>query len=172
MNNESTSDTISTLSAGLQLFSGEEMTDKKAAYLSYRISNFSSRESEKLANVSRKQVMRWRESDPQFRHLEGEGLPGLRDSMSNKLLDMQFTRNFRLVMEKDFRVMYKDATGEPMTASELRYMEKIRQHYTPQSLAAVRQILNGGTIEQPFDFTKLVMEIKREQITIVQENRG
>lgn len=145
---------------------------KKAGYLSYRVSNFSMRESCKLANVSEKQVRRWREASEEFNHLDTDGLTELRKQMANEYLDMQFTRNFRLVMEKDFRVLFRDATGETLSEVENKYLEKIRQHYTPQSLAMIKQLLGGGTIDQPFDFTKLTMTIKREQIEIVGENNG
>jgi hypothetical protein len=33
----------------------------------------------------------------------------------------------------------------------------------------VKQLLGGGTVAQPFDFTKLTLSIKREQIEITQE---
>ncbi|MFA5384154.1 MAG: hypothetical protein WC364_05745 [Eubacteriales bacterium] len=165
-------DAINIIAAAIPAFDGDEMSHKKALYLSYRISNFTSRESEKLANVSHKQVTRWRQSDPQFLELDGTGLTNLRKTMSNEFLDMQFTRNFRLIMEKDFQVLYKDATNEPLTLSEMNYLAKIRQHYTPQSLAVVKQLLSGGTVDAPFDFTKLTLEVRREQITIVQEQHG
>ena len=82
---------------------------------------------------------------------------------------MQFTRNFHLVLEKDFKVLYKDAIGDELTENDIKYLEKIRQHYTPQSLAMVKQLLGGGTVDQPFDFTRLTMTIKREQIEIREE---
>ena len=165
-------DTINILASAIPQFDGDEISHKKALYLSYRISNFTSRESEKLANVSHKQVTRWRQNDPKFVELDGSGLTQLRKTMSNQFLDMQFTRNFRLIMEKDFQVLYKDAIKEPLTQSEMVYMAKIRKHYTPQSLAMIKQLLGGGTTESPFDFTKLTLEVRREQITIVQEQHG
>ena len=145
---------------------------KKANYLSYRVSNFSMRESCQLANVSEKQVGRWRKDDPTFNHLDTDGLTELRKTMASEYMDMQFTRNFRLVMEKDFRVLFKDATEpEKMDDADHKYLEKIRQHYTPQSLAMVKQILGGGNVSEPFDFTKQVlkMTVRQQDIEIVQE---
>jgi hypothetical protein len=145
---------------------------KKAEYLSFRTSYFSVRESCQLAKVSEKQVRRWREADPTFNHLDTDGLTELRKQFSDNYIDMQFSRNFRLVMQKDFTILFKDATEpEKMTEAETRYLEKVRAHYTPQSLAMVKQILSGGTTEEPFNFTKEVMKlsIKREQIEIVEE---
>lgn len=145
---------------------------KKADYLSYRVSYFSFRESCELGKVSEKQVRRWRQSDEQFNYLDTEGLTELRKQFSNEYLDMQYTRNFQLMLQKDFKVLYKDAIGKELNDTESKYLEKIRQHYTPQSLAMVKQLLGGGTVEQPFDFTKLTMTIKREQIEITQERHG
>ena len=148
---------------------GDTTEAKRADYLSKRICNFSVRESCKLANVSEKSVRRWRDADSHFLHLDTEGMTDLRKTLSTQLIDMEFTRNFHLVLQKDFRVLYKDAIGDVLSESENEYLMKIRQHYTPQSLAMVKQLLGGGTVETPFDFTKLTMTIKREQIQITQE---
>ena len=159
--------------------------NKKATYLSYLIANFAHREACQLTPVSEKQVRRWKEADPNFLHICTEGLQDLRKEFASTFIDMQFTRNFHLVLQKDFRVLYKDAVlsqiiadgrtpteSQKLTENEVRYLEKIRQHYTPQSLAMVKQLLGGGTVDQPFDFTRLTMEIKREQITITQEQNN
>lgn len=143
--------------------------DKKTTYLSYLIANFAHREACQLTPVSEKQVRRWKDADLNFDHICGEGLQALRKEFANVFIDMQFTRNFHLVLEKDFRILYKDALGQELTENEFAYLAKIRQHYTPQSLAMVKQLLGGGSVEQPFDFTKLTMTIKREQIEITQE---
>jgi len=143
--------------------------NKKATYLSYLIANFAHREACQLTPVSEKQVHRWKEADENFAEICTTGLQALRKEFANTFIDMQFTRNFHLILQKDFRVLYKDALGNELSENEVRYLEKIRQHYTPQSLAMVKQLLSGGTVEQPFDFTKLTLSIKREQIDIVQE---
>jgi len=149
---------------------GATPESKRADYLSKRICNFSVRESCQLANVHEKSVRRWRDSDPQFRYLDTEGMTDLRKKFSTELLDMQFTRNMHLVLQKDFRVLYKDAVEpEHLTQADMDYIGKIRQHYTPQSLAMIKQLLGGGTTKEPFDFTKIVMTIKREQIEVTQE---
>jgi hypothetical protein len=142
---------------------------KKANYLSYLIANFAHREACQLTPVSEKQVRRWKDADENFEKLCTSGLTELRKQFANQFIDMQFTRNFHLVLQKDFRVLYKDALGGKLDENENKYLEKIRQHYTPQSLAMVKQLLGGGTVEQPFDFTRLTLSIKREQIDIVQE---
>lgn len=143
---------------------------KRADYLSKRVCNFSMHEACKLANVSMKSVHRWRDADPHFLYLDTEGMTNLRKKLSTEYVDMEFTRNFHLVMQKDFRVLYKDATApSTMSDQEIAYLNKIRQHYTPQSLAMVKQLLGGGSVEQPFDFTKLTLTLKREQTEIKYE---
>jgi len=149
---------------------GATPESKRADYLSKRICNFSVRESCQLAGVHEKSVRRWREADPEFCRLDTSGMTDLRKALSTHLLDFQFTRNMHLVLQKDFRVLYKDAVEpEHMTEKDTEYLNKIRQHYTPQSLAMVKQLLGGGTVEKPFDFTKLTLSIKREQIEVTQE---
>ena len=156
----------------LPILQGDVGDGKKASYLSKRVCNFSMRESCQLANVTEKSVRRWREADPHFNYLDTTGINDIRKKFATELIDMQFTRNFHLVLEKDFKVLYKDAVDDPknpLTQEETEYILKIRQHYTPQSLAMVKQLLGGGTVDQPFDFTRLTMTIKREQIEIVKE---
>ena len=148
---------------------GATPESKRADYLSKRICNFSVREACQLAKVSEKSVRRWRDADLEFCRLDTEGMTDLRKALSTQLLDFQFTRNMHLVLQKDFRVLYKDAVGVTLTETEVEYLNKIRQHYTPQSLAMIKQLLGGGTVEKPFDFTKLTLTLKREQISITQE---
>lgn len=157
------SETTTIAKAALPLFGDD---GKKADYLSYRVSYFSFRESCELGKVSEKQVRRWRATDEQFNHLDTEGLTELRKQFSNEYLEMQYTRNFQLVLQKDFKILYKDATDVQLTDVETKYLEKIRQHYTPQSLGIVKQLLSGGSTAEPFNFTELTMTIKREQIEI------
>ena len=154
----------------LPMIQGDGGTGKRAEYLAKRVANFSMRESCKLAGVTEKSVHRWREADANFNYLDTEGLTELRKSLGAELLNMEFTRNFHLVLEKDFKILYKDAVSEtpgaiPLTEDEKIYLLKIRQHYTPQSLAMVKQLLGGGTVEAPFNFTDFIFTLKREKVT-------
>lgn len=138
-----------------------EEDSKKSEYLGYRLNFFSRQEATELTGIHPKTVTRWRE-DPQFALIDGDGLTTLRKTLQTEFTDMQFSRNFHMVLKKDFRILYKDACSQPLTEYEQDYLIKIRQHYTPQSLAMVKQLLNGGTVEEPFNFTKLTLTIKRE----------
>lgn len=137
--------------------------EKKASYITKRICNFSVREACQLANVTEKSVRRWRAADPRFNHLDTDGLTELRKTLANEFIDLQFTRNFHMVLDKDFKILYKDAIGTTLTEDESNYLVKMRAHYTPQALAVVKQLLSGGTIDEPFNFTKTVMTIRRER---------
>jgi len=162
-------ETEQTAEALLPLLSGDGFNAKRAEYLGKRVCNFTVREACKLAGIHEKTVHRWREADSQFEYLDTEGMTNLRKQLGMEFLNMQFTRNMSLFLEKDFKVLYKDATGAPMTDDDKIYLSKVRQHYTPQSLAMIKQLVGGGSIEEPFNFTKLTMTLKREQIEITQE---
>ena len=139
---------------------------KKASYLSYIIAGFSVMEAVKLADIHLKTVSRWRESDPVFVELEAKSHTELRRGLADHLIDIEFTRNFRLVLAKDFKILYKDASGEVLSENENEYLNLIRKFYTPQQFAMLRQMIGGGDAPAAFDFTKTVLEIRlsKEQV--------
>lgn len=137
---------------------------KKSKYLSYIVSNFSVTEAAKLANVHLKTVREWRKADPRFEEIENRGLTDLRKQLSKELIDIEFTRNFRMVLQKDFNVLFKTVTGVTLSDREHQYLLQIRKHYTPQQLAMIKQILGEVTgADKEFDFTKLTLTIRRER---------
>ena len=139
---------------------------KKAKYLSFRVANFSVIESCKLAKIHIKSVRRWRELDPAFYAIDVTNLENIRKELSAQFTDIEFTRNFRLVLAKDFEILSKSMTeGQVLNEFEENYLLKLRAHYTPQSLAMVKQLLKGGTISEPFNFTKYVLTLTREKET-------
>jgi len=162
-------ETEQTAEALLPLLSGDGFNAKRAEYLSKRVCNFTVRESCKLCGIHEKTVHRWREADSQFEILDTAGMTNLRKQLGMEFLNMQFTRNMSLFLEKDFKVLYKDAVGGTLTDDEKTYLAKIRQYYTPQSLGMIKQLVGGSTVEEPFNFTKLTMTLKREQIEVIQE---
>ena len=136
---------------------------KKARYLSYMIAGFSIMESVKLAKIHLKTVKIWRNTDPKFKELE-DSTPELRRELADHLIDIEFTRNFRLVLAKDFEILFKDATDQLLTEKEQAYLLVIRKFYTPEQLIRIRQ-LAGGTDNtgEAFDFTKTVLTIRLEK---------
>lgn len=146
---------------------GDTTDNKRASYVAKRICGFTVRESCKMAGLCEKTIRRWREADETFARMDTEGLTELRKQLASNIIDMQFTRNFHMFLEKDFKVLYKDAT-EPskLTDDDKKYLNRIRQYYTPQALAMVKQILGGGTVEEPFNFSKMVLRVEREKIEV------
>lgn len=137
---------------------------KKARYLSYIVAGFSVMEAVALAKVHLKSVKRWREEDPNFQPLEEQAIGELREQLSNQLIDIEFTRNFRLILAKDFQILFKDAQNQTLTEKEQQYLFVIRKFYTPQQLAMIKQLV-GGTVgqQEAFDFTKTVLTIRLER---------
>jgi len=139
---------------------------KKSRYLGYVVAGFSTTEAMKLAKVHPATVRRWREEDETFLGLERQAGGELRERLANTLVDIEYTRNFRLVLAKDFNILYKDATDQKLTDREQQYLLLIRKFYTPQQLAMVRQLLSGnGQSSEAFDFTRTVLEIRLSKET-------
>ncbi len=135
---------------------------KKAQFLKYIIAGFSKTEASKLCKLGKyphKTLHRW-EEDPIFMALLEKSKSSLRDELANKLVDIEFTRNFMLVLQKDFDVMFKDALGEEvLTKDEVEYLKLIRKFYTPQQYAQVKQMAVGNILEGGFDWSKTAVEI-------------
>ena len=134
--------------------------DKKAAFLGYIVAGFSRAESQRLAGIHRKTLARWN-NEPDFAEFMSK-LPEVRKGLSDQLLDIEFTRNFRLILAKDFRILYKDALGQALTETEIDYLKTIRKFYTPQHLLMMRQMLTGESADKDaaIDWTKTVLEIR------------
>ena len=134
--------------------------DRKAAYLGYLIAGFSRVEAKRLTGIHDRTLTRWTQGDPDFVEFVSK-IPDVRRKLSDQLLDIEYTRNFKLVLSKDFKVLYKDATGKLLTEQEQQYLQSIRKFYTPQHLTMLRQLLSGKDESgEAFDFTKTVLEIR------------
>lgn len=139
--------------------------DRKAAFLGYLVAGFSKAEATKLTKIHKKTLTRWYQGDPDFVKFLDQ-IPEVREKLSNQILDLEYTRNFKLVLSKDFQVLYKDAIkdqpgGKPLTPQEEEYLQHIRKFYTPQHLLMLRQLLTGDNKSgEAFDFTRTVLEIR------------
>lgn len=121
----------------------------KTNYLSYRSCGFGEREAAKLSGVSQRSVQRWRAYDPRFKVLDTEGLSELRAKVSVNYLQMEFTRNFRMLLDVDRAVITKKLQAKPLTKEDIDYLGKIRPMYTPQQLSA----LEGTILPEEFHAT-------------------
>lgn len=139
--------------------------DKKAAFLGYLVAGFSKHDAARLTGIHFKTYHRWVDSDPAFVEFMAK-IPDVRHKLSDELLDLEFTRNFKLVLGRDFKVLHKDATGQELTEAEQQYLLAIRKFYTPQHLVMLRQLLSGQDESgKAFDFTQTVLEIRLSKET-------
>jgi hypothetical protein len=154
--------TINSIEAQLPVLEGD---DKKTKYLVYRSAGFSTQESCKLAECHPKSVERWSRQDAEFKRLDTEGLTDLRESVGNKVLYMQFSRNFQYFLKTDFELLKRFMNNEELSVQEMQYVSKARGMYTPQSLGMLQQLLSPDK-KSNFDFSKFSITIKQERESI------
>jgi len=159
--------TIDTIESVLPDFDDGEANSQKTRYLSFRIASFSREEARKLAKVTKDQLKKWRREDEKFLYFDGLGVSDTRKKLCAEYNAIQYSRNFRLIMEKDFNILYKDAQGEQLTKQEEKYLTTIRAYYNPQSLSMLNQ-LAGGKNEEEFNYTNFVLKVRREEVTITK----
>lgn len=117
--------------------------DRKRRYLSFRLCGFDRNEAVKFAGIQVRTVYHWREHDPEFERLEKTNLLDIRNQFSKEIIKLDFTRNFKLALERDFQVLeqaVKDATK--LTRDEVIYLGKIRALYTPQQFQVLEGVLS------------------------------
>ena len=136
---------------------------KKSKYLAYRVCGFNMKESMDRADVTYNSIKRWRGEDEEFYKLDTTGLNELKEKLSAKYLNVEFTRNFHLVLQKDLIVLTKSIhVPELMTSQENQYLLKLRAFYTPQQYAIIQQLIGEAT-SAGFDFTKFIIQVKQER---------
>lgn len=129
--------------------------DTRAKYLGYLCCGFSDEESLYVLGLNRTWLETMRE-DSKFTDLE-ERIPELRKVLSQEYTEMDFYRNFRMVLEKDHRVLRTslgmelvedEETGEmvpeQLSSFDQQYLLKMRSAYTPQQLQLLEAVAKGG----------------------------
>jgi len=129
--------------------------DDRAKYLGYLCCGFSDEESLYVLGLTRSWLTDAR-LDSKFAELE-ERIPELRKELSQEYTELDFYRNFRMVLEKDHRVLRTslgmelvedEDTGEmvhaQLTPFDQQYLLKLRSAYTPQQLQLLKAIASGG----------------------------
>jgi len=128
--------------------------DLRCKYLGYLACGFSDEEALYVLGLNRN----WLESarqDGKFTDLE-ERIPEFRKELSQEYTELDFYRNFRMVLEKDHRILRKsldmelvedDETGElvpaEMTSFDQQYLLRLRSAYTPQQLQLLEAVVSG-----------------------------
>ena len=147
--------------------------DDRSRYLGLRASGFTIREALGLIGKAKSTLSAWRH-DEKFLELEDK-IPELRKTLALEYASLEFLRNYRLVLEKDYRVVKSslekrtvvhDDNGKPhtvpMDSQDYQYLLKMRAHYTPQQLQAIEQLFgNGGSGGVATNFTDFVLELSR-----------
>ena len=123
--------------------------DIRSKYLSYLACGFSDEEALFVLrlNYSWLDLMR---NDSVFADLELR-IPEIRRELGREYAELDFLRNFRMVLEKDHRVLRKslemevDEEGNPigLDSYEHQYLLKLRGAYTPQQLQLLETVISG-----------------------------
>jgi hypothetical protein len=136
--------------------------DNKGMYLGYRACGFSVREALRAIGIGKSSLSNWRAEDAEFVRLE-QDLPNIRKQLAKDYVELEFLRNFRLVLEKDFRVVQKSLgnileDGEPadMSKYDQEYLLKMRGQYTVDQMKALEAIVGQ---QSGFSFTELMQDI-------------
>lgn len=138
--------------------------DDRCRYIGYLACGFSDEESLFVLGLTRDWLKSARQ-DSKFTDLE-ERVPELRKELSREYTEMDFYRNFRMVLEKDHRILRKslemelevdEETGElvpaEMTPYDQQYLLRLRGAYTPQQLQLLGAVAGG---EGSFNFADWV----------------
>jgi len=155
--------------------------DDRSRYLGLRSSGFSIREALGLIGKAKSTLSMWRH-DPVFLDLENR-IPELRKTLALEYTSLEFLRNYRLILEKDFRVikgslMRKVVLGDDGRSSitsqdsqDFQYLLRARAHYTPQQLQAVEQLFSKGNGKEEFNWTDFVLTLSRTKEEVKIETK-
>jgi len=128
--------------------------DDKSLFLGYRASGLSVRESLNIIGKS-KPWLSLQRHDSEFVDLERR-IPEFRKELAKEYVEIEFFRNFRLVLEKDFRILKKSLGKDILSHQEQEYLIKLRTQYTPAQIQ-IMEVVAGGS-NDGFDFAKFVKE--------------
>ena len=160
--------------------------DVRARYLGLRCSGFTSREAQKYLGIGHSTVSMWRR-DAEFKSVE-DHMPDYRRQLANEYAHLEFIRNFRLVLEKDFRVLSESLTPRkisvvgnsgkehelpaPMSDQDFAYLLKARGFYTPQQLEVIERLMNGTNDKSDsFSFEDFILTAARTKQTVTAESK-
>ena len=144
--------------------------DYRARYLGYLCCGFGVREALQMTGVTKAALSLWRK-DAEFSSLESR-TPEFRQSLAKEYTELEFFRNFRLALEKDYRILWKSIHPEkmevfnvdgttklvdtPLDKQEHEYLLKIRSQYSIEQLHMLEAIVSGSG--DGFNFAKWVSE--------------
>ncbi len=127
--------------------------DVRSKYFGYLSCGFSDEEALYVLGLNRGWLETARQDD-KFASLE-ERIPEFRKELSREYTELDFLRNFRMILEKDHRVIRKSLSMEfeendegemvvaELTPYEHQYLLKLRTAYTPQQLQLLEAVVSG-----------------------------
>jgi hypothetical protein len=135
--------------------------DSKARYLSYRASGFCIREALHMTGNAQSTLSLWRH-DPQFAELENN-IQQIAQKLRTEYTSLEFTRNFRMIMEKDYQVLKRCLNPkEELCKGDMEYLLKMRGFYTPQQLQIVESLVQGELSDVgKFSWTEAVLTMRK-----------
>ena len=116
----------------------------KQEYLALRACGYSVREALVEVKVSQRTIERWRKDDALFAHYDSIGLAELRRVLGNKVILVEFTRNYHKILKKDLDVLNK--TLDQLTEVERQYLNRRTAHYSPEQLERLQRIAKTGQV--------------------------
>jgi len=157
--------------------------DDRSRYLGLRSSGFTIREALNLLGKAKSTLSTWRH-DSVFVNLE-DSLPELRKTLALEYASLEFLRNYRLILEKDFRVIKGslarkvdyDEDGKPYVipqdSQDFQYLIRMRPHYTPQQLQSIEQLFGNSNKadDKGFNWTDMVLTMNRTTESVKVETR-
>ena len=151
--------------------------DARARYLGLRSSGFSIREALRLIGKAGSTLSAWRK-DLEFKGLE-ERIPEFRKELALEYAHLEFLRNYRLILEKDYRVVKESLEKDvELSKQDHDYLIKLRTHYTPQQLQIMEALVSLEGPVGGFDFTDAIIQFARtheriqEKVTIKTRKRS
>ena len=134
--------------------------DDRAKYLGYLACGFSDEEALYVLGLNRAWLDQNR-SDELFSAIEIK-IPDSRKEIAKEYAELDFYRNFRMVLEKDHRVLRRsldmdvDEDGDiiPLSPFDQQYLLKLRSAYTPQQLQLLQVVV--GEKSEGFNFADWV----------------
>lgn len=146
---------------------------QKMQYLTYRATGFTFREACKLVGIKKTRVDLWRREDPAFRDFEINRLKELQHDASGEILRIEFLRNMRLALYRDFKVLFKAAQSlQALTPAEMQYLRLIRKHYTPQDLLALDKALAADDVSSTTSIGQVNVFVDGKHIESVEARRA
>jgi len=140
--------------------------DDRSRYLGLRCSGFTTMEAIKLLDIAKSTLSSWRHTVPGFEKFnEAESdLPQLRKKLALEYSYLEYLRNFRLIMEKDKRIILKSLSEEILPKQDQDYLLRMRSNYGPEKLQLLQSLMLDDDNKQ-LNLTDVFYQLSRTTVT-------